>query len=154
MLPAGEMWSVVIESPSIARALAPAIGFNADLITCADLLVVNRIEASQLLDTAIDGLEAAAMFTGVFVDRVPAVIVTLGSGGLVLQGPDGGPHHIPSHRVEQISSHGAGDLFIGALAAEMARGESLDHAARFANAAAALFVSGRAANRDAVLAML
>ena len=133
---------------------APAVRFNADLVTCADLLVVNRIEASQLMDTAIDSLAAAAMFAGLFAERVPAVMVTLGSGGLMLQGRDGGPHHIPSHEVRQVSSHGAGDLFIGALAAEMARGETLHNAARFANAAAALFVSGHAPDRDAVLALL
>jgi ribokinase len=54
---------------------------------------------------------------------------------------------------------GAGDTFTGALAAALARGESLPAAARWANAAAALSVTGQGAiggmpTREAVAALL
>ena len=39
-----------------------------------------------------------------------------------------------------VSTHGAGDAFVGALAARLAMGDGLDLAVRYANAAAALLV--------------
>jgi len=52
-------------------------------------------------------------------------------------------HHGPtrSAKSELVDTHGAGDAFIGALAARLASGASVAEAVRFANAAAALFVS-------------
>jgi ribokinase len=43
--------------------------------------------------------------------------------------------------VNVVSTHGAGDAFIGALAVKLASGAALEDAARFASAAAALHVS-------------
>ncbi len=68
-----------------------------------------------------------------------AVIVTLGAGGLVLW--DGVLHRFPAHRVQVVSTHGAGDAFLGAVAAELSRGADLPSAARYGQAAAALHVS-------------
>jgi sugar/nucleoside kinase (ribokinase family) len=52
---------------------------------------------------------------------------------------------IAPKRVEVVSSHGAGDCFVGTLAAKIARGASLMQAAEFANAAGAAHVSGQGA---------
>jgi ribokinase len=49
-----------------------------------------------------------------------------------------------------IDTHGAGDAFIGALAARWASGASVAEAVRFANAAAALFVSTPADQKKTV----
>jgi ribokinase len=46
--------------------------------------------------------------------------------------------------VKLVDTHGAGDAFIGALAARWAGGVPVVEAVRFANAAAALFVSTQA----------
>ena len=69
------------------------------------------------------------------------IIVTLGADGLEVH--DRGAVTCGSRHtsVRQISSHGAGDMFCGALAARLAKGDTLVSAARFANAAAALHVS-------------
>ena len=45
-----------------------------------------------------------------------------------------------AHPVKLVDTHGAGDAFIGALAARWAGGGSIPEAVRFANAAAAVFV--------------
>ena len=44
-------------------------------------------------------------------------------------------------RVTPVSTHGAGDMFVGALAAELDRGAALEAALEFAQYAAALHVA-------------
>lgn len=115
---------------------APARDMPDALWSLLDLLVVNRVEARQLLGQDMAPAEAAAELSR----RGPAaVIVTLGSQGLVLC-RRGGTLHLPAHRISAVSAHGAGDAFIGALAAEWAASGDLERAARFGAAYAALHV--------------
>jgi ribokinase len=107
-----------------------------------DLLVVNEIEAEMLARTGpVDGVAAALSAAAVLLSRVPRVIVTLGGRGLVLASRDAAPVVIPGHPVRVESTHGAGDAFIGALAARLAQDAPLEAAARHANAAAAVLVA-------------
>ncbi|MGQ0611991.1 MAG: PfkB family carbohydrate kinase [Paracoccaceae bacterium] len=116
---------------------APARAMPGALWSLIDLLVVNRLEARQLLGRDLPAPEAA----GALRQMGPgAVIVTLGAEGLALAGPDGA-HRIAAHRVAMVSAHGAGDAFIGALAAEWAGSGDLERGARLAAAFAALHVS-------------
>ena len=78
--------------------------------------------------------------TDLFALGPQAVVVTLGAGGLVLA-DKGGATRQAARVVRVVSTHGAGDAFIGALAAEWARGATLAEAAAFGQAAAALHVS-------------
>jgi ribokinase len=115
---------------------APARPFTTRLLSLTDLLVVNRIEAEDLAGPVAPEDAARSLAT-----RGPAaVIVTLGAGGLVLWA-DGMLHRAPAHPVDVVSTHGAGDAFLGALAAELSRGAALPAAARYGQAAAALHVS-------------
>lgn len=119
---------------------APARAVLPELLRLLDLLVVNRGEAADLLgrsEAALDAPRAAADLLGL---GPRAVIVTLGGDGLVLAEAGKVSHH-PAQRVTVVSSHGAGDAFIGALSAEWARGAGLGDAASFGQAAAALHVS-------------
>lgn len=127
---------------------APARAIPPDLLALTDLLVVNRVEAEDLTAGATPP-EAAATLAA----RGPAaVIVTLGAEGLILW--DGALHCAPARPVRVASTHGAGDAFIGALAAEAARGAGLREAAAFGQAAAALHVSGVTPDESAVRAFL
>jgi ribokinase len=119
---------------------APARPVSPQLLRCLDLLVVNRGEASDLLGQTEAGLDArmAALDLGRLGPR--AVIVTLGAEGIVLADL-GDVMRQAAQSVPVVSTHGAGDAFIGALAAEWARGASLSEAAAFGQAAAALHVS-------------
>jgi ribokinase len=124
----------VILNAAPARPVAPA------LLARLDLLVVNRGEAADLLGQAEADLDPMQAARALLTRGPGAVIVTLGADGLVLATGDAARHH-PARKVTVLSSHGAGDAFIGALAAEWARGAPLAQAAAFGQAAAALHVS-------------
>lgn len=72
-----------------------------------------------------------------------AVILTRGEqGSYVRQAGDNTLWHIPAHRVQAVDTTGAGDCFHGAYAYALAQGHSALDSAVFANAAAAISVSG------------
>ena len=82
--------------------------------------------------------------------RIKNVIVTLGGDGPVVGFGQNVGRTIAPTPVKAVSSHGAGDCFVGALAAQVAGGASLMQAAEFANAAAAAHVSGQGAMMGAL----
>ena len=55
----------------------------------------------------------------------------------------GSASHIPGLIVKPVDTAGAGDCFVGALAAALLRGEDLKGAAAFANRAASFSVTRR-----------
>ncbi|MBW4707393.1 ribokinase [Roseobacter sp. YSTF-M11] len=99
---------------------APARPLSSALLSLVDMLIVNRVEAAAY---------------GALPNSVTC-LTTLGSDGVRYDG-----RHSPGYAVDVVSTHGAGDMFVGALAAEVVRGEELDTAIGFAQAAAALHVS-------------
>jgi ribokinase len=76
---------------------------------------------------------------------VCAVLVTLGGSGCCLYRSGEKPLPLPAWPVKVRDTVGAGDTLTGALAACLARGMALENAARYANAAAALSVTGAGA---------
>jgi ribokinase len=67
------------------------------------------------------------------------VVTTRGKSGFICLGPDGGIEGA-GHDVPVIDSTGAGDCFVGALAACFAVDRNLERALTMANAAAAISV--------------
>ncbi|WP_431298895.1 PfkB family carbohydrate kinase [Tabrizicola sp. BL-A-41-H6] len=124
---------------------APARPTSPELLRLTDLLIVNRGEAADLLglpEATLNPGDAAKALTAL---GPKATIVTLGADGLAAD------RFIQSPILAKvISTHGAGDAFTGALAAEWARGIPLEHAARFAQAAASLHVATPPADRAAI----
>lgn len=121
---AAECGTRVVLNPSPAPET-----LDARLLTAADPLVVNEHEAALL-----SGLTA-----GTPADQARAlrergarsVVITLGGeGALVVDA--GAPVHVPGVKVEAVDTTGAGDAFTGALALRLARGATLEDAARFA----------------------
>jgi ribokinase len=70
---------------------------------------------------------------------VPSVVITLGSEGVVGAGPDG-EWSLPARDVPVRDTTGAGDAFVGALAAQLAAGATLLGAATAATRVAAFSV--------------
>lgn len=118
-----------------ARTLAP------DLVPLVDILVVNAVEAEMMGADPVWCLHSAADATRRLGDKFEAVIVTAGSKGLAAITSEDEAFMLPAERVEAVSSHGAGDAFIGALCAALVRGLPLREACHAASQAAAIHVS-------------
>ena len=124
---------------------APARPLPAALLGQVDLLVPNEGEASLLTGLAVRGQSGAAKAaTQLLGSGCGIVIVTLGAEGLVWADAKGS-HYRPAQKVTALDSTGAGDTFIGALAAARAQGQDLDSAIDFAQRAAAFSVQRRGA---------
>ncbi len=126
---------------------APARALSNGLPGHINILVVNMLEAEALSGVAIeDGVGAAHAATELLA-LAPCAIVTAGGHGLAAANRDGFALTLPAHPVGVVSTHGAGDAFVGALAARLADGSTLADALGYANAAAALTVASTASER-------
>ena len=134
----------VVLNAAPARPLDPRLARN------VDILVVNAVEAEMMCGVVVENLSVAAEAATQLSNQVGNVIVT--AGGLGLAVVEGGktPQLEAAHRVTLVDTHGAGDAFIGALVARLVAGSPLTDATRFANAAAALFVSTPAEEKHSV----
>jgi len=122
---------------------APAAELTAEQLACVDWLVVNESEARSLLAQPVSDLAEATAAALALRSRGPRhVVVTLGAAGLV-HASDDGTLHYRAPKVQAVDSTGAGDTFVGALAATLARGLSAPEALRWGQAAAALAVTQR-----------
>ncbi|MFN6007437.1 MAG: PfkB family carbohydrate kinase, partial [Paracoccaceae bacterium] len=130
---------------------APARALPADLVPLVDLIVVNAIESEMMGTDPVNSLHSAADAARRLADRFHAVIVTAGSVGLAAIGPDGEGFALPAEKVQVVSSHGAGDAFIGALCAALVGGAPLREACQLASQAAARHVSTPDAGHGAPL---
>jgi len=115
---------------------APARAMAAEMLDLIEVLVVNRVEARMLT-----GEDDPARALRALHAPTRDVVLTRGGDGLMAMTRDGARFDVPALPVKLLSSHGAGDCFCGALAARLAKGDTLEAACRFASAAAGLFVS-------------
>ena len=111
------------------------------LVTLTDVVVVNEIEAEQLCGTRVTGIVPARRAVRTLVaGGFGAAVVTLGERGAVwTKGADGGRATAP--RVKATDTTGAGDTFVGYLAAGIALGIPLDESVAEAVHAASLAVT-------------
>ncbi|RWN00740.1 MAG: ribokinase [Mesorhizobium sp.] len=128
---------------------APARPLPAELTGLVDIVITNAIEAEFLAGIpVVDTLEGAAEAARQLAIVYPAAIVTAGGDGVAYHDRDGRAFALGAIPVKVVSTHGAGDEFVGAFAAALARGEPTEAAIAAANAAAALLVSTPEADRQ------
>ena len=109
---------------------APAKRIDNKLLSLIDLCIVNRIEAKFYEFGNKEEIQEGL-----------TIIKTLGQQGLELIEPGRNAKKNPAFNVNVVSSHGAGDMFIGALAARCLEGDSMESALEYAQGAAALHIS-------------
>ena len=111
----------------------------AALLAHTDIFVVNELEAgaaAALLEQPADDWDTAART----VARLghTTCVVTAGASGAVAYAPDGTRLHAPALKVTPVDTTGAGDTFVGILAAEMVADGHLAEALRRACIGASL----------------
>lgn len=119
--------------------LAPVIDLDASVLRAANPLVVNEHEAAGALriltgqDVSDPDSDAAegALLQQLLHAGVESIVMTLGSRGCLLGTADRF-EAISAPVVDAVDTVGAGDAFVGALAAQLADGVDLSAAARFA----------------------
>ena len=112
---------------------APATALTKDLLSLCDFAVPNETESAALGGTQVL-LDAG----------VTTVITTLGEQGAEISDATATTLIAP-YTVDAIDTVGAGDAFVGALCAEIARGADIQRAAQIASAAGALATTVRGA---------
>jgi ribokinase len=119
--------------------LAPAAALAPDVLAKVAVLVVNEHEAGFLLGEEVRPEGAAAAARRLLETGPSAVALTMGAAGAVwcargrgiaAGGETGG--HVPAPVVKVVDTTGAGDAFVGALAARLAAGQDIGTATRFA----------------------
>lgn len=127
---------------------APAADAAREILPLAEFVVVNETESEFLAGERFDlaqtetSLESAARALKLRDDQT--LVVTLGDAGVAAL-HRGNPIQIGGHRVQVTDTTGAGDCFVGTLAASLTRGDGLRDALMEANAAAALSVGKKGA---------
>jgi ribokinase len=120
---------------------APARRFTTSLPDLVDILIVNAIEAEMLGGGDVSSLEMAARAAARLAARFKSVVVTAGGDGVASFDRSGRALKLASIKVAVASTHGAGDAFVGTLAARMAVGDPFEVALSTANIEAAKLVS-------------
>ena len=117
---------------------APAVPAELSALTGADLFIPNESEAEQLAGLPVrSAAEAAACAAALLASGFRRVVVTLGARGSLVADA-AGHRHVPPFTVDCVDTSGAGDAFIGSLAAFLAEGVPEQEALSRANLYAAL----------------
>ena len=138
------MGALIIHNAAPARPADPSLY---DLI---DVLIVNRVEAAALSKHPLQSAAEALQVLAGMANDGRTVVITLGAEGLAYRQAGMRARHLPAFPVTAHSTHGAGDAFCGAFAAQLALGSLLEPSLRYAQAAAALHVSTSGAARSAI----
>ncbi len=127
---------------------APYRSLPTELIELLDILILNRVEAEQFLKTELMGIDNVVAALERVESPVKNIIVTLGEQGLVYRDYKGQVQQKQAFAITVSSSHGAGDMFCGALASQLIKGVNVDDALKHAMATAAWYVSAPLAERS------
>lgn len=121
--------------------LAPPREVPSSLLEKLDPLVVNEHEAAFLLGENVEDDRAIRAAASDLLALGPrSIVITLGADGAFVADAETAAH-LPAPEVEVVDTTGAGDAFVGALAARLALGDMLPDAAAYAARAGAAAVT-------------
>ena len=146
-----EIIKKVPKSTFVILNAAPALPPNKDFFERIDLLIVNQLEAKMLLNeepSIFNNLDALRKLQNLGPKQV---IITLGAEGYTGISKNGEIFSEPGIKVDVLSTHGAGDSFVGTLAAFICKGEPINIAAQYAQASSALHVKTPIDQRKKIL---
>jgi ribokinase len=122
---------------------APMTAFNRNLLELTNIMVLNETELGALAGVDVsagdDDLKFIQLARSLRPSKDHSVCVTLGGRGAIAVVQDEAIV-IPGRVVTPVDTTGAGDCFVGALAARLAGGAHIRGALDYANAAASISV--------------
>jgi ribokinase len=122
---------------------APAVEFDRQLLDLVDILILNETELGFLTKTELHDTDDYPRFIeaarSLQAGKDKTICVTLGKRG-VLALVNGQPLVIDGRAVKAVDTTGAGDCFVGAVAAQLAGGKTIHDALHYANMAASICV--------------
>ena len=118
---------------------APARKINPKLLELTDIIIMNKVEA-EFYEKSLSKIK---------LNKITKII-TLGSKGLKAEFSDGIHKKIRAFKVKVVSTHGAGDAFIGAMASYRLKGNNIISCLNYGQAAAALHISSKIRHRDTI----
>ena len=141
-LRSAETWALIARAKArgarVMLNVAPAAPVPEETLAALDYLVVNEIEAGQVAEglglAAGDGEAALRQLSERFG---MTAVLTLGAKGSLCIAPEG-RYRVPALPVEPLDTTGAGDCFVGVLAARLDGGRTLPDALRWAAVGSAL----------------
>jgi ribokinase len=118
---------------------APAQPLSRKILEQCDVVIPNEMETAQLTGMDAHDLESAQNAANVLKQMgARRVLVTLGDKGALFLDGDAPAQPIAPFRVQAVDTTAAGDAFVGALAAALARDKDWTTSLREASAAGAL----------------
>jgi sulfofructose kinase len=133
-----------LDEMGVSRGSGPQISFDAGYgVETFDPIVVDLfVPTDRQMALRYPGVDLAVALENDSLKAGNTVVATQGSAGSAGFSPETGLVTAPGFKVEVTSTLGAGDVFHGALVAQLIQGHSLHDAMRRANAVAALSCRG------------
>ena len=121
-----------------------------------DIWVVNELEGEALAEELGlgGGVVGAALAERLSSSLGATMVLTVGSGGAFAVKAGGTAMHVPAVSIQVEDTTGAGDAFVGGLAAALSNGEPFEQALRIASAAGGLACMGFGAQGGALSATI
>ncbi len=129
---------------------APAAAPDRSVLEVCDPLVVNETEATIVLGRPQTDPVTPDAVRDLLATGPRSVVVTAGGDGSFLARAQTARDvlHVPAEAVRAVDTTGAGDAYVGAMAAALAQGYPLERAVRAATRAAGLSVQRRGAKES------
>ena len=133
-----------LDEMGVSRGKGPQISFDAGYgVENFDPIVVDLfVPTDRQMALRYPGVDLAVALENDSLKAGNTVVATQGSAGSAGFSPESGLVTAPGFKVEVTSTLGAGDVFHGALVAQIIQGHSLQESMRRANAVAALSCRG------------
>jgi len=133
-----------LDEAGISRGNGPQISFDAGygVETFDPILVDLFVPTDRQMALRYPGIDLAVALENDSMKAGNTVVATQGSAGSAGFSPETGLVTAPGFKVDVTSTLGAGDVFHGALVAQLIQGHPLQEAMRRANAVAALSCRG------------
>jgi sulfofructose kinase len=133
-----------LDEMGVSRGKGPQISFDAGYgVETFDPITVDLfVPTDRQMSLRYPGIDLAVALENDSMKAGNTVVATQGSAGSAGFSPETGLVRAPGFKVEVTSTLGAGDVFHGALVAQMIQGHQLQEAMRRANAVAALSCRG------------